>query len=105
MVFLSYQHQYRRRLTLSIRIKVTNHNAMITNQNGQKSGMMNGNSEKQPRAAGMPDNQGKSVLGCILDRLRELSPAQLTTGNQSIREKYLLRFICTVLPILEGKST
>jgi hypothetical protein len=54
---------------------------MSTNKNGQKSGLVNGNSEEIPRAAGMPNNQGKSVLGCILDRLRELSPAQLTTGT------------------------
>jgi hypothetical protein len=75
---------------------------MSTNQNGQKSGMVNGNSEEQPevlhdsQAAGMPDNQGKSVLGCILDRLRELSPTQLTTGT-SIPDQYLL-----VLPTLGG---
>jgi hypothetical protein len=61
---------------------------MITNQNGQKSGLVNGTSEEQPRAAGMPDNQEKSVLACILDRLRELSPAQLTTGT-SIPDQYL----------------
>jgi hypothetical protein len=67
---------------------------MITNQNGEKRGMVNGNSEELPgvrhdsQAAGMPDNQGKSVLGCILDRLRELSPDQLTTGT-SIPDQYL----------------
>jgi hypothetical protein len=60
---------------------------MSTNQNGQKSGLVNGKSEELPgvrhdsQAAGMPDNKEKSVLGCILDRLRELSPAQLTTGT------------------------
>jgi hypothetical protein len=67
---------------------------MSTNQNGQKSGLVNGNSEEQPgvlhdsQAAGMPDNQEKSVLACILDRLRELSPAQLMTG-MSIPDHYL----------------
>jgi hypothetical protein len=65
---------------------------MITNQNGQKSGVVNGNSEEQPGVLNnMPDNQEKtqkSVLGCILDRLRELSPAQLTTGT-SITDQYL----------------
>jgi hypothetical protein len=77
---------------------------MSTNQNGQKRGLVNGNSEELPgvlhdsEAAGMPNNQGKSVLGCILDRLRELSPSQLMTGT-SIPDQYLL-----VLPTLGGSS-
>jgi hypothetical protein len=57
---------------------------MSTNQNGKKSGMVNGNSGgvlHDGQAAGMPYNQEQSVLGCILDRLRELSPAQLTTST------------------------
>jgi hypothetical protein len=55
---------------------------MNTKQNGQKSGMVNGNSEEQPGVLNnMPDNREQSVLGCILDRLRVLSPAQLTTGT------------------------
>jgi hypothetical protein len=57
---------------------------MTTNQNGQKSGMVNGNSGgvlHDGQAAGMPDIQEKSVLACILDRLRDLSPTQLTTGT------------------------
>jgi hypothetical protein len=60
---------------------------MITNQNGQKSGLVNGVLHDS-QAAGMPDSQEKSVLGCILDRLRELSPAQLTTGT-SVPDQYL----------------
>ncbi len=70
---------------------------MSTNQNGQNSGLVNGNSEEQPGVLdNMPDNQGKSVLGCILDRLRELSLDQLTTGTSlSDYIGYPLYSICT----------